>query len=75
MALNTVKEGNVVTRLADSTVLPKMVTVRQLLDHSHIDPADLPELVRTELEPMRGRIRPGCRWPLPAAAGACATLP
>lgn len=48
-----------VTRLADSTVLPKMVTVRQLLDHSHIDPADLPELVRTELEPMRGRIRPG----------------
>ena len=58
MALNTVKEGNVVTRLADSTVLPKMVTVRQLLDHSHIDPADLPELVRTELEPMRGRIRP-----------------
>lgn len=47
-----------VTRLADSTVLPKMVTVRQLLDHSHIDPADLPELVRTELEPMRGRIRP-----------------
>ena len=59
MALNTVKEGNVVTRLADSTVLPKMVTVRQLLDHSHIDLADLPELVRTELEPMRGRIRPG----------------
>lgn len=59
MALNTVKEGNVVTKLADSTVLPKMVTVRQLLDHSHIDPADLPELVRTELEPMRGRIRPG----------------
>lgn len=59
MALNTVKEGNVVTRLADSIVLPKMVTVRQLLDHSHIDPADLPELVRTELEPMRGRIRPG----------------
>ena len=59
MALNTVKEGNVVTRLADSTVLPKMVTLRQLLDHSHIDPADLPELVRTELEPMRGRIRPG----------------
>lgn len=59
MALNTVKEGNVVTRLANSTVLPKMVTVRQLLDHSHIDPADLPELVRTELEPMRGRIRPG----------------
>lgn len=48
-----------VTRLADSTVLPKMVTVRQLLDHSHIDLADLPELVRTELEPMRGRIRPG----------------
>lgn len=59
MALNTIKEGNVVTRLAASTVLPKMVKVRQLLDHSHIDPADIPGLVRKELEPMRARIRPG----------------
>lgn len=59
MALNTIKEGNVVTRLAASTVLPKMVKVRQLLDHSHIDPADIPGLVRKELEPMRARIKPG----------------
>ena len=59
MALNTLKDVNFFTRLADYTKLTKMVTVRQLLDHSHIDPADLPELVRTELEPMRGRIRPG----------------
>lgn len=59
MALNTIKEGNVVTKLAASTVLPKMVKVRQLLDHSHIDPADIPGLVRKELEPMRARIRPG----------------
>lgn len=59
MALNTIKEGNVVTRLAASTALPKMVKVRQLLDHSHIDPADIPGLVRKELEPMRARIKPG----------------
>lgn len=59
MALNTIKEGNVVTRLAASTALPKMVKVRQLLDHSHIDPADIPGLVRKELEPMRARITPG----------------
>ena len=59
MALNTIKEGNVVTKLAASTALPKMVKVRQLLDHSHIDPADIPGLVHEELEPMRARIKPG----------------
>lgn len=59
MALNTIKEGNVVTRLASATELPKMVKVKQLLDHSHIDPADIPDLVMREMEPMRSRIRPG----------------
>lgn len=59
MALETKKEENVVTRLASSTQLPKMVRVRQLLDRSHIDPADIPALVARELEPMRGRIQPG----------------
>ena len=59
MALMTVKEGNVVTQLASATQLPKMVKVRQLLDHSHIDPADIPALVMKELEPMRGRIHEG----------------
>lgn len=59
MALMTIKEGNVVTQLASATQLPKMVKVRQLLDHSHIDPADIPALVMKELEPMRSRIRPG----------------
>ena len=59
MALNTIKEGNVVTKLAASTALPKMVKVRQLLDHSHIGPADIPGLVHKELEPMRARIKPG----------------
>ncbi len=59
MALTTVKEGNVVTQLASATQLPKMVKVRQLLDHSHIDPADIPALVMKELEPMRPRIHAG----------------
>ena len=61
MALKTVKEGNVVTQLAQDTQLPRMVKVRQLLDHSHIDPKDIPALVAKELEPMRGRIYPGMR--------------
>ena len=59
MALETIREGNMVTKLADSTQLPKMVKVRQLLDRSHIDPADIPALVKKELEPMRPRIQPG----------------
>lgn len=58
MALETKKEGNMITKLADSTRLPKMIKVRQLLDRSHIDPTDIPALVMKELEPMRDRIKP-----------------
>lgn len=38
-----------------------MVKVRQLLDGSHIDPAEIPALVAKELEPMRPRITQGMR--------------
>ena len=69
MALSTNKEGNVVTKLASATELPRMVKVRQKLDHSHIEPEEIPALVQRELEPMRSRIRAGCGWPLPAGAG------
>jgi hypothetical protein len=61
MALETCKENNVVTKLAAGTALPKMVKVRQLLDHSHIDPSHIPALVQKELEPMRSRITPGMK--------------
>lgn len=63
MALHTVKEGNVVTALASTEKLPKMVKVRQLLDHSHYTPEEIPALVHKELdrEEMRARIRPGMR--------------
>lgn len=61
MALKTVKEENVVTKLAAGTPLPKMVKVRQLLDGSHIAPAEIPALVAKELEPMRPRISRGMR--------------
>ena len=61
MALQTIKEGNVVTKLAQATELPRMVRVRQLLDHSHIAPEEIPALVAKELEPMRSRIHPGMR--------------
>ena len=42
MALSTNKEGNVVTKLASATELPRMVKVRQKLDHSHIEPEEIP---------------------------------
>lgn len=59
MALESVREGNVVSRLAASTRLPRMAAVRQILDHSHIEPSEIPALTARELEPMRSRIRPG----------------
>lgn len=61
MALETVAEGNVVTRLASEVELPRMARVRQLLDKSHIEAKEIPGLVRSELdrEEIRARIRPG----------------
>ncbi len=61
MALKTVKEENVVTKLAAGTSLPRMVRIRQLLDGSHIAPAEIPALVAKELAPMRPRISRGMR--------------
>lgn len=49
MALETVKEGNVVTALADTVALPRMVKVRQKLDHTNIPREEIPEKVRQEL--------------------------
>lgn len=49
MALETVKEGNVVTALADTVALPRMVKVRQKLGHTNIPREEIPEKVRQEL--------------------------
>lgn len=49
MALETVKEGNVVTALADTVALPRMVKVRQKLDHTNVPREEIPEKVRQEL--------------------------
>ncbi|MGL5437922.1 MAG: lactate racemase domain-containing protein [Lachnospiraceae bacterium] len=61
MALETVAEGNVITRLASTVSLPPMAKVRQLLDHSHILEQEIPDRVRQELnrEELRERIHPG----------------
>ena len=61
MSLETKRENNVVTRLAESVKLPEMMRVRQLLDHSHIEVNELPATVYKELnrEELRGRIKPG----------------
>ena len=42
MALETKKEGNVVSSLAATQPLPKMVKIKQLLDHSHYTVEEIP---------------------------------
>jgi len=61
MALETVKEGNLVTQLASSVKLPRMVKVKQRMDHSHIPLGDIPKTIHDELERvgMRNYIKPG----------------
>ena len=51
MALSTNKEGNAVTKLASATELPRMVKVRQKLDHSHIEPEEIPAQAQEHREP------------------------
>ncbi len=61
MALDSVKEGNVITQLASTMKLPRMVKVKQKLDHSHYEPEEIPALVHEQLDrpEMRERIKPG----------------
>lgn len=49
MALESKKEGNIITRLASTVQLPRMVPIRQKLDRSHYEPEELPAIVRDEL--------------------------
>jgi len=59
--MNTAGEHNVVTSIVANTPLPRMVRVRQLLDRSCINPSEIPALVKSEIEPLRERTRPGMR--------------
>lgn len=61
MALESQVQGNIVTQLASTVHLPKMVKVKQKLDHGHILVEEIPELVKKELDTpqMRSRIQPG----------------
>ena len=61
MALETKKEGNVVSSLAATQPLPKMVKIKQLFDHSHYTVEEIPGIVYKELDrpELRERIRPG----------------
>lgn len=54
-------KGDVVSALASTIELPRMVKVKQLLDGSHFDPAEIPAIVHAQLDrpEMRERIRPG----------------
>lgn len=57
----TIRENNIVASLVGETPLPRMVRIRQKLDHSCIDPLEIPMRVKKELEPMRERFKPGMR--------------
>lgn len=54
-------KGDVVSALASNVTLPRMVRVKQLFDHSHYEPEEIPAIVRARLDrpEMRERIRPG----------------
>lgn len=54
-------KGDVVSALASSVTLPRMVRVKQLFDHSHFEPEEIPTVVHDRLDrpEMRERIRPG----------------
>ena len=63
MALNSVKNDNVVMKLASECKLPKMVKIRQLLDASHLEVEEIPKIIFSELESSwaRNRIKKGDR--------------
>lgn len=63
MAMESVLQGNVVTSLCDPVRLPRMVKIRQKFDESHIEPAQIPQIVRRQLSrpEIAQRIRPGMR--------------
>ena len=54
-------KGDVVSSLASTVSLPRMVRVKQLLDHSHYEPEEIPAIVHAQLDrpEMRARIKPG----------------
>jgi len=56
-----VTAGNLVTKLCMDTQLPKMIRVRQKFDPAHIEPGDIPAIVRAQLDrpEITGKIRKG----------------
>lgn len=61
MALKTIKENNVITKLASDVKLPKMGKVKQVLDKGHIPIEDISMVVYNELNEsgIKERIKPG----------------
>lgn len=61
MELKSIEEDNVISRLAAKVALPRMVKVRQLMDHSHIQAEEIAEKVKEEMrrDEFRERIKQG----------------
>lgn len=63
MAMESVCEGNVVTRLCENVKLPKMIKVKQNFDKTHIQKEDIPEITHDllEREEIKKAIKPGMK--------------
>ena len=59
--LGTIGVNNTVSGIVSATELPKMVRVRQNLNHNSLDPAAIPQTIYGEMEKVRDRIFPGMR--------------
>ena len=73
MALETKKEGKYNNRTGFQCKTSKMVKVKQLLDHSHIDVNEIPGIVRSELdrEELRARIKPSASVAITCGPRGC----
>lgn len=60
MAFESSKDS-VIERLVTDVTLPKMVRVHQKFDSTHIEPADIPAVIREQLgrEELKSKIKPG----------------
>ena len=51
-------KGDVVAALASSVTLPRMVRVKQLFDHSHFEPEEIPALLEAGDRRLTGPTMP-----------------
>lgn len=76
MAMESVKEGNVITALCSQIPLPRMVKVRQKFDGSHIPAEEITSVVTAVLsrQEIASAIKPGMRIAITAGSRGVANI-